>query len=486
MKKQALSLLVLCFLTYQLSAIDASVKYATFKGIEQENYIEIYVHVKGKSVTFARLDEPEEFYQAAVDLKINFLQNKEIINTENYTMQTPKIKTATPSGIVLIDVLRFPLPNGDYTLQVELSDQNNSENNSTLKSLVKMDYSSGIEISDVQLLGDFEATEEENQYVKHGYLLRPYTFDVYPSFVDRVIFYAEIYGTDLQLKDRFLLRYYIQNLGEKGEPIIGTMGFKKQEAAPVNIVLAQMDISNLPEGEYELVLEVRDARNELLRSKAMKLRRSYPFQDSEIQDFEEMNISGSFVELLDKERVNTSVHALAPLLVKDENYVLNHMIRKKDDLKKRKFLYYYWLRENEIDPEEPYEEYMMIVDRVNKLFTNAMGKGYSTDRGRIYLKYGVPKDVVNQQIEPSAPPYEIWFYNRTLDGQSNVQFIFYNPSLANGDFELIHSTARAEINNPQWKQKLYSNIPTTGQNALDGTDGPTRTGAQVDRILREW
>lgn len=486
MKKQILSLLALCLFAYQLSAIDASVKYATFKGIEQENYIEIYVHVKGKSVTFARLDEAEEFYQAAVDLKINFLQNKKNINTENYTMQSPKIKTATPSGIALIDVLRLPLPNGDYTLEIKMIDQHNSENNTTLKAATQMIYESGIEISDVQLLGSFEATEEENQYVKHGYLLRPYTFDVYPSFVDKVTFYTEIYGTDVELQDRFLVRYYIQNAGDNSEPITGTMGFKKQEAAPINVILAQMDISKLPEGEYELVVEVRDGTNELLRSKALKLSRSYPFADSEIQDFEEMDITGTFVESLDKERVNTAVRAIAPLLVKDENYVLNQMLRKKNDLKKRKFLYYYWLRQNEIDPEELYEEYMVLVDRVNKMFTNAMGKGYRTDRGRIYLKYGAPQDVVSQQSEPSAPPYEVWFYNRTIDNQSNVKFVFYNPSRANGDYELLHSTARGEVNNPQWKKILYSTIPTMGREALDGTGVPSHYGSQAGRVFGEW
>jgi len=486
MKKQILSLLALCFFAHQLFAIDASVKYATFKGIEQENYIEIYVHVKGKSVTFARLDEPEEFYQAAVGLKINFLQNKKIVNTENYTMQSPKIKTATPSGIALIDVLRMPLPNGEYTLEIEMVDQNDSENNTTLKAAAKMDYGNGIEISDIQLLGSFETTEEENQYVKHGYLLRPYTFDVYPSFVDKVTFYTEIYGTDTELQDRFLVRYYIQNAGGKGEPITGTMGFKKQETAPVNVILAQMDISNLAEGEYELVVEVRDAANELLRSKALKLRRSYPFVDSEIENFEQMDITGTFVEILDKERVNTAVRALGALLVKDENYVLNQMLRKKDDLKKRKFLYYFWMRENEIAPEEPYEEYMTLVDKVNELFTNAMGKGYRTDRGRVYLKYGVPQDVVSQQSEPSAPPYEVWFYIRTLDNQSNVKFVFYNPSLANGDYELLHSTARGEVNNPQWKKILYSSIPAMGRDALDGTGAPAHYGGQVDRVFGEW
>jgi len=479
---------VLACLCNTLFAIDASVKYATFKGIEQENYIEIYFHVKGKSVTFGRVDnDKEEFYQAVIDLNINVLQNNKIVNAESYTIQSPIIKTATPSGIALIDMLRLSMPNGEYTLDVSMTDRYQTGNTILLQAPVIMNYEGDeIAISDVQLLGDFEATEEEGQYVKHGYILRPFTFDVYPSFVKKLIFYTEIYNTDTHLEGKYLTRYYVQAAGAKGEPITGLMGFKKHTVAPVNVVMAQMDISTLPEGEYELVIEVRNAQNELLKSKALKLRRSYPFPDSDITDYEKIDITGTFVEALDKDRLNTSVRALSPLLVGDEMYTLNKVMRKKDDLQKRQLLCYYWTKINEIDPEEPYDEYMKRVDVVNKLFTNAMGKGYQTDRGQIYLRYGTPSDVISQQSEPSAPPYEVWFYARTLDNQSDVKFVFYNPSLANGDFELLHSTARGERHDPQWKKKLYSNIPGLGQDALDGTGAPGHYGSQVDRIYREW
>ncbi len=462
-------------------AIDASVKYATFKGIEQDNYIELYFHIKGKSVNFARLeDSAEEFYQAAVDLNINFLQDNKIIHTENYTIKSPQIKTATPSGIALIDMLRLPLANGAYILEVSMTDRHEEANATTLKAAVNMAYSDDdIAISDVQLLADFEATEEENHYVKHGYLLRPFTFDLYPSFVKKLTFYTEIYGTDTQLEGKYLARYYVQKAGGEGEPITGLMGFKKQEAAPVNVIMAQLDISTLPEGEYELVIEVRDAENELMRSKALKIRRSYPFADSDLKEYENIDIAGTFVEKLDKERVNMSVRALSPLLVKDETYLLNQMLRKKDDLKKRKMLCYYWTRINEIDPEEPYEEYMEIVDHVNKLFTTAMGRGYQTDRGRVYLEYGAPSEVLSEPSEPSAPPYEVWFYTRTLDNQSDVKFVFYNPSLANGDFELLHSTARGEITNPNWRRTLYSKMPASNS-------GVPAYGSRAGRVFGEW
>ncbi|MEN9415836.1 MAG: hypothetical protein RLZ62_2140, partial [Bacteroidota bacterium] len=44
--------------------------------------------------------------------------------------------------------------------------------------------------------------------------------------------------------------------------------------------------------------------------------------------------------------------------------------------------------------------------------------------------------------------------------QTNVKFLFYNPSLAGDDFILLHSTARGEISNPKWERELYRRNPT--------------------------
>ena len=72
------------------------------------------------------------------------------------------------------------------------------------------------------------------------------------------------------------------------------------------------------------------------------------------------------------------------------------------------------------------------------------------------MKYGQPDDTQRQEEEPSAPPYEVWvYYDFPQTHQSNVKFIFYNPSLAPGDFVLLHSNAIGEINNPNWQAELY-------------------------------
>mgnify|MGYP000642777058 CR=1 FL=1 len=52
------------------------------------------------------------------------------------------------------------------------------------------------------------------------------------------------------------------------------------------------------------------------------------------------------------------------------------------------------------------------------------------------MKYGEPNDIITQMSDPNAPPYEIWEYYE-LEGQQNVKFIFYNPSLAVNSMVLI-------------------------------------------------
>jgi hypothetical protein len=47
-------------------------------------------------------------------------------------------------------------------------------------------------------------------------------------------------------------------------------------------------------------------------------------------------------------------------------------------------------------------------------------------------------------------PYEIWFYNEIEGG---VQFIFGDIS-GFGNYELLHSTKRGEVNDPDWERRL--------------------------------
>ena len=52
-----------------------------------------------------------------------------------------------------------------------------------------------------------------------------------------------------------------------------------------------------------------------------------------------------------------------------------------------------------------------------------------------------------------------------------MKFIFYNPSLSPGNYQMLHSNAIGETYNPRWEVELYSNDPAnqSGTNYIDGT-----------------
>jgi GWxTD domain-containing protein len=58
--------------------------------------------------------------------------------------------------------------------------------------------------------------------------------------------------------------------------------------------------------------------------------------------------------------------------------------------------------------------------------------GWETDRGRIYIIYGPPKEVHHQMAEQGSPPLEIWFYP-----DQDLYFVFRDKT-GSGDFDLVN------------------------------------------------
>lgn len=79
---------------------------------------------------------------------------------------------------------------------------------------------------------------------------------------------------------------------------------------------------------------------------------------------------------------------------------------------KRNYLYSYW-RENYADSAYyAYSMYMEEVRKVDQMFRSGFGRGFESDRARIYLRYGKPIEVFKEDQDSGAFPYEIWKYDK--------------------------------------------------------------------------
>src|SRR5205085_2529937 len=89
----------------------------------------------------------------------------------------------------------------------------------------------------------------------------------------------------------------------------------------------------------------------------------------------------------------------------------------------QQFFYYFWSQRDAQNPEQAWLDYKTEVNSVNAEFACRTGKGYESDRGRVYLQYGRPNEIEKNYYEGSGYPYEIWHYNATA-GQTNIKFVF--------------------------------------------------------------
>ena len=469
MKKIFQSLAFFLLLSFSSQALDASITYSTFKSPTQ-SYVEVYLYVVGKTVTYVP-NADSTMFQAGVEVVILFKQGDEIIKFDKYNLNSPKSSWNED----FVDLKRFALPDGEYQIEVSIQDNQDPENVVRYDGGLKMEFAKDANVllqSDIELLASVKKAENgEHVLVKNGYFIEPLPHNFYHKNLDKLIFYNEVYDTDKKIGDDFQVSYGIERkVNNKITPIV--IGHKKRKPQPINVLILQMDIKDLPSGNYNFFVEIRNRTKELLSRKTVEFTRSNPYLQATHQEIEKVEIKDEFVGELSKKELRYSLKAIAPLVIDRDVELLNSVIENKDSTVQQRFLFNFWVNQNPNNPDITYKAFMEVAKAVDNLYADGFGYGFESDRGRVFLRYGRPNDVLKVDTEPSAPPYEIWFYNDFPEtNQADVKFLFYAPDLGT-NYRLLHSTARGETNNPQWQLVLYKAVPTeiNGSNYIDGTE----------------
>ena len=159
-----------------------------------------------------------------------------------------------------------------------------------------------------------------------------------------------------------------------------------------------------------------------------------------------------------------------------EKEYAQQLLKTSDITTMQQYFYTFWASRNRLTPEQAWLDYYAQVQRVNASFNTINGKGYASDRGIVFLKYGAPDRIVQSYNEPGAYPYEIWHYYQ-LGTQRNKKFVFMTLDLATNDFKLIHSDAIGEINNFRWTTEIYHRTYGTYYDyGVDGAADPNSYG----------
>ena len=411
--------------------------------------------------------EPGKF-KATVEVVTVFRKGEESVFSK-VAVDSPVVTDTTKLDGAFIDQQRFSLPNGEYQMEICITDLNSGDVLPPTTVTVEVNYPDNTPaISDILLFDSYSKAVKPNDCTKSGFDFLPRVYPFYGANENKLNFYAEIYNSDkLYDEGKFLVNYYIETV-ESSNRMQNYFFNKRFDVKKVDVLLNTIDISELPSGNYYLVVEMHDRSNELICSKSWFFQRSNPNVAFEMEDLAGVNVANTFVgNITEIDTLRKYIRYLDPICSEMERDYSSNLVRTDDMKTMQQFLFNFWSKRFPMNPKQGFDDYLAAVRRVNMSFSTTAFPGYRSDRGYVFLKYGQPDKIMEVPDEPAALPYEIWHYYEVAN-QHNKKFVFVAPDRSSNDYQLIHSNMVGEINNPRWQMEIYGNV--YGQGYDQGVD----------------
>lgn len=360
----------------------------------------------------------------------------------------------------IVDLKKYKLENGSYTIRIELLDLVSNSIIHDHSQKIELNYTSDkFAHSDMYL--SLYSPEGNPIFNKHGVCLEPLPYQ-FCLDQDQLTAYSELYNLDKITNEDVSvgLILYEGNIGQIGK--VKKKKYKRLSPKDYIPAILTLDISDVISGDYHIAIEVATKNKEILSFKESNITIQHDAVDFMHGALRNKEFKNSFVQDMLEGELDYNLKAIYPQVSPIRSEILTSVIKGNNLESKRYFLYRFWVNQSADNPELLFNKYMEVADAVDKSYNSNVGFGFETDRGYIFLKYGKPSNQMSVEDEPTAPPYEIWLYNTLPEtGQSNVKFLFYNPSLSTNDYILLHSTCRGEKSNPRWEIELYKSDPTS-------------------------
>lgn len=448
--------------------------YAVFQTATGNAYLETYIQIMGPSVRYQPVEGGK--YQGSVSVTMTIKRGDSVFYADRILLKSPVISDTTSEAVNFFHQDRISLANGKYELYVAMSDAETPTKIFDIPVPLLIDQNrEELSISDINVLDGYQKTTEPNIMTKGGYDLYvnvPYGEYFCPQNVDKLTFYAEIYNVDEALNDAALLQYYLESSKTKFM-VESSKRVQKLKPKAVQPLLANMPIADLPSGEFNLVLEVYNRANELMTQKKMLFVRENPVAQVELASAAMLDTRGTFVEqYTDIQQLDYYIRSLGPISEPSDLRAGKTVLENQELDEMQRYLLGFWMNEDYYEAEEAWQKYLVEVRAAEEMFGSRQKPGFATERGRVFLRYGRPANVESADFEPSAYPYQIWqYYTAKRSSQSNLIFVFVNEAIALDEYILIHSTARGEPYNEQWRARVTRrNNPTSDFDQQGGVE----------------
>ena len=281
----------------------------------------------------------------------------------------------------------------------------------------------GLAVSALELSAEVHPDTGSSIFTKNGYRVTPQPDHLFGGRLPFLYWYFEIYNLSLPAagsKGTFRLDYSV--LDSSGKAVQEVSGEIREKPGRSVVEVGGIPVAGLLPGRYRLRLKAYDldskseaVREETFEKLPLELAKAWPVA------------AGSGTEAY----YDQIQYLTIPDTVK--------FYKGLSPEGKKQFLEEFWKRHD-------LNAFAANMKYVEEHFSSGFKKGPQTDRGRVFLKYGKPDEVVPHPADEQYPPHEIWFYY----GQGGKQFVFSDLS-GYGKFELVYSSVTGESSNPRWQ-----------------------------------
>lgn len=257
----------------------------------------------------------------------------------------------------------------------------------------------------------------------------------------RLGYYLELYPQRAET-----LTVSVRVKSAQGAQLVATPGERIPIAAGGGVTRGMVDLAGLPAGDYRLEVAAVQGRDTIVRAGAFRMAGF----ETEAAIAEAGGSDDRFAAMTEAE-LDTVYLPLVYLMTSQEQGAYPGLTLEG----KRRWLRLFWERR---DPtpgtprNETQEDFYRRINEANRRFREggaAQIPGWRTDRGRIFIKYGPPDEVLNRPQAGSTRPFEVWKYTRTRA----LKYVFLDQTLF-GNYALIWTDDRREPSRPNWQELL--------------------------------
>ncbi len=434
------------------STLNFAVDVAQFRINDTLTLAEIYFAVPRSHLQFlAQGDSLEAGFEIEIGVH---REGRELVREKWLSRTFAGSENEVRDSQTLFSLARFQFRKGEYVLLTRVRDKNSDlYGEKAFPITIETFPADSLTISTLEFASEIKKDTAASVYSKNGYRVIPNPTALYGSGMPLLLFYAEIYNLSYPSEANYTT---VCRVLDAAGVEVKRFGVKEKRIAGRSLVeISGFNVLSLQSGSYVLELEVRDQHN---GASARRQKRFFVFrvQDQENLTAKKYDSNRSyFVDALHYYYKDKSEAAL------DEEFEAARWIATNKEIDiyssldlagKRKFLANFWY-EHDSDTttvrNEFREDYLERVRYANSNFSG-FKIGSKTDRGRILLMYGKPDEIERFPSTANQRSYEIWNYYELEGG---VIFVFVDIR-GWGEYQLVHSTVRKELNDPEWQRWL--------------------------------